>query len=160
MTIKYKLPLAMFKTVIASTPLVSIDLIVRNKDGEVLLGKRKNRPAKGYWFVPGGRILKDETFDSAMSRLINEELGQEKVVTDFKGIYQHFYDDNFSEENFTTHYIVLAYEMEFSGSLASFTTTQHCEYKWFTDTELLNTGEVHKHTKWYFQENTQADTNI
>ena len=49
-----------FSTVIQNTPLISIDLIVENKKGQILLGKRVNEPALGYWFVPGGRIFKDE----------------------------------------------------------------------------------------------------
>jgi colanic acid biosynthesis protein WcaH len=47
-----------FATVVRSTPLISIDLIVENESGEFLLGKRTNRPAQGYWFVPGGRVQK------------------------------------------------------------------------------------------------------
>lgn len=50
-----------FSTVLDSTPLVSIDLVIENTQGEILLGERKNRPAQGYWFVPGGRILKNES---------------------------------------------------------------------------------------------------
>jgi colanic acid biosynthesis protein WcaH len=57
-----------FKTVIASTPLVSIDLVVTNQNGEALLGKRLNRPAKDFWFVPGGRILKEESLAAAFRR--------------------------------------------------------------------------------------------
>ena len=92
-----------FKMIVKSTPLVSIDLIVRDSEGDVLLGKRINRPAQGFWFVPGGRVLKDESFESAFKRLIKEELGLNTVKSNFKGIYQHFYDDNFSEDDFTTH---------------------------------------------------------
>lgn len=47
-----------FATVVRSTPLVSLDLIVENAQGEFLLGKRLNRPAQGFWFVPGGRVQK------------------------------------------------------------------------------------------------------
>ncbi len=36
-----------FATVVRSTPLVSIDLIVENAQGEYLLGKRTNRRRKG-----------------------------------------------------------------------------------------------------------------
>lgn len=36
-----------FATVVQSTPLISIDLIVENAQGEFLLGKRNNRPAQG-----------------------------------------------------------------------------------------------------------------
>ena len=66
-----------FETVVASTPLISIDLLVQNEHGEYLLGLRNNRPAQGYWFVPGGRVLKNETLDGAFKRLTFEELGIE-----------------------------------------------------------------------------------
>ncbi|MBQ4799508.1 GDP-mannose mannosyl hydrolase [Pseudoalteromonas sp. MMG006] len=151
------LPLNTFKTVIKSTPLVSIDLIVRNNNNDILLGKRKNRPAKKAWFVPGGRILKDEKFDSAFRRLISDELGLFQVESKFKGVYQHFYNDNFSDENFSTHYVVLAYEIYFDGDLLSLPIEQHSEYKWFTERELLLNDNVHKHTKWYFQHDEEAD---
>jgi len=59
-----------FSSVIKSTPLISIDLIVRNLKGEVFLGNRVNDPAKDYWFVPGGRIFKDETRAQAFSRIL------------------------------------------------------------------------------------------
>ncbi|MFT5760650.1 MAG: colanic acid biosynthesis protein WcaH [Alteromonadaceae bacterium] len=152
-----KLSSADFKTIVKSTPLVSIDLIVRNIEGNVLLGKRTNRPAQGFWFVPGGRVLKDEHFASAFKRLIKEELGLDNVQSTFKGIYQHFYDDNFSEGDFSTHYLVLAYEISFKGDLASLPLEQHSKYKWFDEKELVESEQVHKHSKWYFQENKQAD---
>lgn len=50
-----------FETVVASAPLISIDLLVENEQGQYLLGLRKNRPAQGYWFVPGGRVQKNES---------------------------------------------------------------------------------------------------
>ncbi|WP_454442538.1 GDP-mannose mannosyl hydrolase [Vibrio bathopelagicus] len=151
------LPLDIFKTIIESTPLISIDLIVRNNEGKVLLGKRLNRPAQGYWFVPGGRILKDEPFVTAFNRLIKTELGLDCAESKFKGIYQHFYDDNFSEDDFTTHYIVLAYEISMDGKLLGLPLEQHSSYQWFSEDELLNNQQTHIHTKWYFQDNKQAD---
>ena len=47
-----------FRAAVAAVPLVSIDLVVRRANGDVLLGLRNNRPAQGQWFVPGGRIRK------------------------------------------------------------------------------------------------------
>ena len=49
-----------FSTSVSHLPLVSIDLLVRNSEGSILLGKRENRPAMGHWFVPGGRIRRME----------------------------------------------------------------------------------------------------
>ena len=149
-----------FKTIVKSTPLVSIDLIVRDREGNVLLGKRTNRPAQGFWFVPGGRVLKDESFEYAFKRLIKEELGIDTVDSIFKGIYQHFYDNNFSEDDFTTHYLVLAYEIIFNGDIASLPVAQHNDYRWFSEMALLAHDDVHIHTKWYFQKDKQADNLI
>lgn len=87
-----------FSTVVRSTPLISIDLIVENAHGEFLLGKRLNRPAQGYWFVPGGRVQKDEPLHAAFERLTEAELGLRLLLSaaQFYGVWQHFYDDNFS----------------------------------------------------------------
>lgn len=38
-----------FKTVIKCTPLISIDLIFK-KGNKILLGRRVNKPAQGYFF--------------------------------------------------------------------------------------------------------------
>ena len=151
------LPLTTFKTVIASTPLISIDLVVKNGEGKILLGKRTNRPAQGFWFVPGGRVLKDEQLDKAYVRLLKTELSFNKCEAKFLGVYQHFYTDNVTEDNFTTHYIVLAYELTFNGSIMKLPNEQHNEYRWYKESELLNHNEVHNHTKWYFQKEKEAD---
>jgi colanic acid biosynthesis protein WcaH len=68
----------LFKKVVASTPMVSIDLIVRDTQANTLLGKRVNRPAKDFWFVPRGRVLKDETIEQDFTRLLEVELGMNK----------------------------------------------------------------------------------
>lgn len=110
------LPDETFKSVIQHTPLISIDLIVRNEQGEVLLGKRINAPAKGYWFVLGGRVRKNETLDDAFVRLVKEELGIESGITradaKFLGVFEHFYDDCVFDDEVSTHYIVLGYEIK------------------------------------------------
>ena len=92
-----------FATVVQSTPLISIDLIVENAQGEFLLGKRTNRPAQGFWFVPGGRVQKDEPLAEAFARLTQAELGLSLPMTAgrFYGVWQHFYDDNFSGTDFS-----------------------------------------------------------
>ncbi len=154
------LNLETFKTVIASTPLVSIDLIIRNDKGQVLLGKRINKPAQGCWFVPGGRVLKDELFKSAFDRILRTELGISAGKGDFIGIYEHFYENNFTGTGFSTHYIVLAYEVYLTRLLENMPIDQHSEYRWYSIEDLLADCNVHQHTKWYFQKLTPADTSV
>ena len=140
-----------FKTVIKSTPLVSIDLVVKNSQGEYLLGYRTNQPAKGFWFVPGGRILKDESMDDAFVRLCQNELGLNAVrdEANFLGPYEHFYQDYVFGNDVTTHYVVLGYEIIVDIELFNLPNEQHNEYKWFSKDELLVRDDVHLHSKWY-----------
>jgi len=142
---------ATFSTVIDSAPLVSIDIIVRNSQGQILLGERKNRPAQGYWFVPGGRILKNESLASAFSRLTLAELGAEFSITTatLQGPYDHFYTDSVFGAAPTTHYVALAYCLSVS-ELTSLPEQQHSAYLWFEIADLLSHPLVHQHTKAYF----------
>ena len=142
----------LFSSVVENTPLISIDLIVENSEGKVLLGKRVNEPAKSFWFVPGGRVFKDETLDNAFSRTLREEIGLDLVRNEssFYGLYEHFYENNVFNNAFTTHYIVLAHKIMTDEELKL--NNQHESYQWFSKEELLKRDDVHRYTKDYFQE--------
>ena len=147
------LPLKTFKTIIENTPLVSIDFVVYNQKGEILLGYRNNRPAQGYWFVPGGRIQKDESMSVAFKRLTLNELGTEFGLeqAEFIGPFEHFYTDNVSGDDFSTHYIALGYRLVVDAALLVLPKEQHSQYSWMEVNELLHHPNVHKHTRWYFE---------
>ena len=139
-----------FKTVINSTPLISIDLLVK-KDNKILLGKRINKPAQGYLFSIGGRVYKNETINSAMMRIAKDELNIElKLTPSFIGVFEHFYDDSIYQD-ISTHYVNLAYEVEIEETL-NLPNEQHNEYQWLTIDELLESKQVHKHVKDYFKD--------
>ena len=141
-----------FTTVIDSTPLVSIDLVVENEQGEFLLGQRKNRPAQGYWFVPGGRILKGEPMVEAFKRLTHQELGTAVPIemATLLGPYEHFYDDFVFGSGVSTHYVVLGYKVRVQTGELALPLEQHNDYQWFSKASLLASQSVHKHSKWYF----------
>lgn len=141
-----------FQRVLSSTPLVSIDLVITNGNGEVLLGKRNNRPAQGYWFVPGGRIQKNESLASAFARLTAEELGvkQEYTRAQLLGAFDHFYTDCVFGESPSTHYVALAHKVTLKEEL-ELPKQQHSEYRWFSIAELLTEETVHENTRAYFQ---------
>ncbi|EPK7285496.1 GDP-mannose mannosyl hydrolase [Citrobacter farmeri] len=147
-----------FATVVRFTPLISIDLIVENAQGEFLLGKRLNRPAQGYWFVPGGRVQKDEPLSAAFERLTEAELGQRLPLSagEFYGVWQHFYDDNFSGEDFSTHYIVLAFRLWVEESDLPLPDAQHNAYRWLKPAALLASDNVHDNSRAYFLPERQA----
>ena len=147
-----------FKAVVDSAPLISIDILLK-KNGKVLLGKKVNKPAQGYFFSTGGRINKNETITNAMARIAKNELNIElffsipprgvNFIPKFIGVFEHFYDDSMFED-VSTHYVNLAYEYEMKEAL-SLPTEQHNEYQWFTIDELLKSKQVHKYVKDYFR---------
>ena len=138
-----------FKMIIDSAPLISIDILLK-KDGKVLLGKRVNKPAQGYFFSMGGRVNKNEAIANAMARIAKNELNIElKYIPKFIGVFEHFYDDSIYKV-VSTHYVNLAYEYEVKEVL-NLPTEQHDEYRWFTIDELLQSEQVHKYVKDYFR---------
>jgi len=147
-----------FATVVRSTPLISIDLIVENTRGEFLLGKRTNRPAQGFWFVPGGRVQKDEPLAQAFERLTLAELGVRLPLTagEFYGVWQHFYDDNFSGSDFSTHYIVLGFRLKVNQADLALPDAQHEAYRWLTPETLVADENVHDNSRAYFMDKGQA----
>ena len=138
-----------FETVISSTPLISIDLLVKNNN-KILLGKRINKPAQSYFFSVGGRVFKNETINNAMIRVAKNELNIElKLTPRFIGVFEHFYDDSIYQD-VSTHYVNLAYEIKIEETL-NLPTEQHNEYQWLTINELLKSKQVHKYVKDYFK---------
>ncbi len=142
-----------FLKIIDSTPLVSIDLILEDRQGRILLGKRTNRPAQDYWFVPGGRIQKNEKLADAIKRISLAELGTEISLSDSRllGAFDHIYDDNFSGiDGINTHYVVLAYKIRLKDDFEIVTDDQHSEIKWWHVDALLSAADAHENTKLYF----------
>src|ERR1041384_2051079 len=125
-----------FRELAMNAPLVAIDLVVRNPAQEVLVGFRKNGPAKNTWFVPGGRIWKDEKISAAFKRITNEELGISLDIETarFLGVYEHFHRGNFAHDpGFGTHYVVLAYEIGSFPQSAALPAEQHSDYRWLSE---------------------------
>jgi colanic acid biosynthesis protein WcaH len=146
-----RLPPDEFAQVVRLTPLVSIDLVVRNAAGEMLVGWRRNRPARDTWFVPGGRIGKDERIAAAFTRLARDELDADLRIDQarFLGVFEHLYDDNFAgETGFGTHYIVLAYAVAAPATL-SLPDAQHSRYCWMNDAALRADPAVNDNTRAY-----------
>ena len=148
------------KETVEFIPLVALDLIIKNKKKEILLGMRTNSPAKNYWFVPGSRIIKYEKLKNTLKKTSLTEIGIELTIDDVNlyGIYDHIYDkENYLEnDKFGTHYVVIALIWEDNKNrinLNNLPKSQHNKYKFFSINELLKNKQVHQYTKNYFLEN-------
>jgi colanic acid biosynthesis protein WcaH len=147
-------PKRMQVEVVRRTPMVSIDLVIEDGRGRVLVGMRINEPAKGCWFVPGGRVLKDERLDDAYARVLFREVGWRgrRQDAEFLGAFEHFYDANFAgEPDVTTHYVVLSYRLVVPDPPPVTPDDQHEHLEWMPIPELLAHPAVHENTKVYFR---------
>ncbi|WP_434514384.1 GDP-mannose mannosyl hydrolase [Dechloromonas sp. ARDL1] len=146
-----------FLSVVDRTALVSVDLIVVRDASEVLLGLRKNRPAKDVWFVPGGRIFKNEKIADALIRVAGSELGLGEEIRHGTihpkpiGCFEHFYPDCFAEEpRISTHYVVLGHLVEVPHDFRlPAADTQHATFRWWPIEEAAAARDVHQYTKDY-----------
>lgn len=145
-----------FKATVKNTVLFAIDMIVRNPEGKILIGLRNNPPAKGYWFVPGGRVYKNETLNEAFERILKNEIGitSDRIASCYlKGLYEHIYEDNiFEDPSFNTHYIVAACEIILNENIKPTTDCQHEMLKFDAVADILKDTNVHQYTKNYFME--------
>jgi colanic acid biosynthesis protein WcaH len=152
------LSLENFRNVVRDSILIAIDLIIENEKEGFLLGLRKNKPAQGLWFVPGGRIFKGESLSVALVRIAYTEIGTAVDPTQFTllGIFDHIYPDNvFNNSDFGTHYIVIGCYIKLAAGLLNFNQEQHSDYQFFSRCEILDSKHVHQYTKEYFLDNSK-----
>jgi colanic acid biosynthesis protein WcaH len=76
-------------------PIASVEaLIVIDK--ALLFLRRKNHPAKGEWWFPGGRIRRGESLEQALRREVREETGLEisshKLINVYSRIFPERHD--------------------------------------------------------------------
>ena len=69
------------------TPLLTVDCVVLNPRGEVLLIQRKNEPFKGHFALPGGFVDIGETVEDACRRELLEETGVKAGRLKLVGVY-------------------------------------------------------------------------
>jgi colanic acid biosynthesis protein WcaH len=150
-----------FKCIVKNTPLISVDLILK-KDNKFLLGKRKNKPAKDYYFTMGGRIFKNESIKEAQIRIAKEELNIDlEIEPVFLGVFEHFYKNSFLGNEIFTHYVNLGYLLDYDIiankkyiddiKKTDMPFEQHSEYIWLTKSEILSNDKVHQYVKDYFK---------
>lgn len=154
------LDIATFKTVVESTPLVSIDLCFVF-EGTLLLGLRHNEPLKGEWFTPGGRLFKNERWREGLIRIAKTELGLEVNPDDFElmGIWDHFYDNGFVEKEISTHYVNLPHVCFLGRQPELSLDSQHELVRWFDVASIINDTThqtyIHQYAHW-IHENMNA----
>lgn len=148
------LELADFKRVVQHAPLFAIDLVVLNESNQILLGQRLNAPAKNYWFVPGGRVYKNESLEQAIARISIAELGIElgRKQLSFLGLYDHFYKDSFVSDDVSTHYINATHAIKLNETRLALSKIQHDAYRWVAIEDMEFDKTIHQFSKVFLSE--------
>jgi colanic acid biosynthesis protein WcaH len=138
-------------TIVRNVPIVSVDLVVQSADG-LILGKRRNEPAKGEWFVPGGRIHKYERLTEAVHRLAHEELGIDEItIQQSLGVYEHIYEASNIADSDGKHYLANGFVVKTDAVISEIThDDQHSDVRAFDPSNLP--ADLHEYTAAYLRD--------
>lgn len=135
-----KAPLDVFQQTVRYFPTVSVNVILRNPKGEFLFVKRKNNPAKGLFWTPGGRLFSGETIEIAAHRVLKQEVGIEgRLIYSSKTYLEEIFStDDFDAEDWKiydtetkyVHYLSTAALMELNSEAKVKLDFQSEDYVW------------------------------
>ncbi len=114
-------PSALYDQIVRLMPIASVEAVIVI-DGSLLFLRRKNRPAVGQWWFPGGRIHRGESFEETLHREVKEETGLEIESYRFIKAYSRVFPER--------HDITIAYLCKCKESKIEL-DSEHSEYKLF-----------------------------
>ena len=117
------IPSALYDRITALMPVATVEAMIL-KDSSLLFLRRKNDPAGGEWWFPGGRIMKGETFEETLFREIKEETHLDFEVVKMVGVYSRVFPER--------HDITVVFLCKcFSDKVIL--NNEHSEYKFFNE---------------------------
>ena len=114
-------------------PIVCVDVVIKTPDNGFLMVKRKEEPAKGEWWLVGGRVFKNESLVSAAKRKVFEETSLtieslEKIVDG----YELFFDKDPFNHNNGTHTVSTCFLSDVRNQSAIRLDKYHSKFKVFS----------------------------
>ncbi|HCR81663.1 MAG: hypothetical protein UY13_C0002G0467 [Candidatus Pacebacteria bacterium GW2011_GWB1_47_8] len=102
-----------------NVPRVSVNLLIEDKQGKLLLTQRAITPGVGKWHYPGGFLLKGETIEACLKRLAKREFNYDlKEAPEFVGVFENLAGDP------RGHVIDLMYRLKLNHQIPLNATTE------------------------------------
>jgi colanic acid biosynthesis protein WcaH len=110
------IPESKYASIIEVLPILCVDIMIQNPDGEYLLIQRAREPLKGEWWVIGGRVLKGETLVEATIRKIKDETNLDIKDVKLAGYYEDTNETNRFGHLFPQHSVSVVFSAYFDGN--------------------------------------------
>ena len=107
------LPDDVFYYVSRTTPLVNVDLLIKDEEGRTLLSWRNDRYAGKGWHVPGGIVRFKETLETRIRQVAASEIG---VPILFEPVPIALHQIIHQDTDIRGHFISLLYKCFLSGN--------------------------------------------
>jgi len=133
------IPGDLYREILATMPVVCVDLLIHHR-GEVLLVQRRNEPARGQWWFPGGRVHKGESLLQTAHRQAYEEVG----LRGLRGSLLHVEETRFETGPFgdPVHTVNLCYAFDAYSSRVTL-DDDHAEFMWCSPAQLRADLSLH-----------------
>jgi ADP-ribose pyrophosphatase YjhB (NUDIX family) len=118
------IPSEFYRRILAVMPIVCVDLMVVDIEGRLLLLLRRDKPAQGLWWFPGGRVHLGETRAESALRKLNEECG---LVADQCTITELITADVIlsDDQEGLRHAVSTVFRIELSGTASPLRLDEH-----------------------------------
>ena len=124
------IPNDLYVRILESIPVCCVDVVLIHR-GKVLLVCRNENPAKNQWWLPGGRLLKGETFVEAAKRKAKQELGLDVEVDRKIGSYEVMFNEApFPEIKSGIHEVAVCFVVRTSGDVSISLDETSGKYRW------------------------------
>ncbi len=115
---------------------LTVDAVITDDEGRILIMERGTEPFKGTWVLPGGLVDPGETVEAACAREVEEEVGLQVRILRQVGIYSTpGRDPRGSFVSIAFHAVVVG------GSLQ--VTSEARAHRWLAPGEVVEMGFDH-----------------
>lgn len=124
------IPTKDYKMILENMPIVCVDGVIINEDNEYLLVRRINEPMKNVFWIPGGRLLKNETLEEGIRRKMKQELDIYVKVEKLLGFFEEFFERSSNEISSGLHVISFVFLLAIHNQSDIKLDDQSSEWKW------------------------------